>query len=107
MLLDVRNINVRSGPGTTFAVLGEPLELDSCLTFRALSEDETWLLIAPDQIDPNLQQYEGGWIRRNHIDFFAVTRENYEFLLYQLWGLTRITPHIEDARCEYLRRSFP
>ena len=65
VLIDVRNINVRSGPGTNFAVLGEPLDLDSCLTFRALSEDETWLLIAPEQSDPDLRQYEGGWIRRD------------------------------------------
>jgi len=63
--LDVRNINVRSGPGTTYAVLGEPLDLDSCLTFRALNEGETWLLIAPNQADPALKQYEGGWIRRD------------------------------------------
>lgn len=46
----------------------------------------------------------GGGIRRRHIDFFVVTRANYELLLDRLWGLTRVTPHIEDARCEYLRR---
>ncbi len=63
--LDVRNINVRSGPGTVYAVLGEPLDLDSCLTFRALNEEQTWLLIAPNQTNPILQQYEGGWIRRD------------------------------------------
>jgi len=63
--LDVRNINVRSGPGTGYAVLGEPLDLDSCLTFRALNEDETWFLIASNQSDPNLRQYEGGWIRHD------------------------------------------
>ena len=63
--LDVRNINVRSGPGTTYAVLGEPLDLDSCLTFRGLNEDETWFLIAPDQSDSDLRQYEGGWIRHD------------------------------------------
>ncbi len=63
--LDVRNINVRSGPGTIYAVLGEPLDLDSCLTFRALNEEESWLLIAPGQADPNMKQYEGGWIRRD------------------------------------------
>jgi len=63
--LDVRNINVRSGPGTTYTVLGEPLDLDSCLTFHGLNEDETWFLIAPDQGDQNLRQYEGGWIRHD------------------------------------------
>ena len=63
--LDVRNINVRSGPGTTYAVLGDPLDLDSCMTFRALNTDETWFLIAPNQSDPTLRQYEGGWIRHD------------------------------------------
>jgi len=47
---------------------------------------------------------KGGWIRRKHIDFFVVTKQNYEYLLNQLWGLSRVTPYIEDARCEYLRR---
>ena len=65
VLIDVHNINVRSGPGTTYAVLGEPLEVDACLNFRALNEDETWLLIAPNQSTPSLQQYDGGWIRRD------------------------------------------
>jgi len=63
--LDVRNINIRSGPGTNYAVLGEPLDLDSCLIFRGLNEDETWFLIAPNQSDSNLRQYEGGWIRHD------------------------------------------
>jgi hypothetical protein len=34
------------------------------LTFRAHNEDETWLLISPNQVDSALQQYEGGWIFR-------------------------------------------
>jgi hypothetical protein len=63
--LDVNNINVRSGPGTNFAVLGEPLDLDHCPVFSALDEDELWLLIAPGQSDPALIEYEGGWIRRD------------------------------------------
>jgi hypothetical protein len=57
-------INVRSGPGTNYAVLGEPLRLRQCLAFRAVNENETWLLIAPDQEVPSHQQYEGGWIFR-------------------------------------------
>lgn len=65
VLLDINNINVRSGPGTTYAVLGEPLDVDSCLNFRALNNDETWLLIAPNQSTPSLLQYDGGWIRRD------------------------------------------
>jgi hypothetical protein len=65
VLLDIHNINVRSGPGTTHAVLGEPLDVDACLNFRALNDDETWLLIAPQQSSPSLLQYDGGWIRRD------------------------------------------
>ncbi|MBK9924582.1 MAG: toll/interleukin-1 receptor domain-containing protein [Anaerolineales bacterium] len=63
---DVSNINVRSGPGTFYAVLGKPLDVtDACLTFRAVSEDEMWFLIAPNQKDADLKQYEGGWIRHD------------------------------------------
>jgi hypothetical protein len=62
--LFANTINVRSGPGTTYAVLGEPLPLRRCLEFRAVNENETWLLIAPNQEDPRNAQYEGGWIFR-------------------------------------------
>ena len=57
-------INVRSGPGTIYAPLGEPLLVDTCLFFSARNEEATWLQIAPNQADPSLQQYEGGWIFR-------------------------------------------
>ena len=62
--LYANTINVRSGPGTNFAVLGEPLRLRQCLAFRAVNENETWLLIALNQEDLAHQQYEGGWIFR-------------------------------------------
>jgi len=62
--LYANTINVRSGPGTNYARLGEPLAVGACLTFRARNKDETWLLVAPDQNDSTLQQYEGGWIFR-------------------------------------------
>jgi len=62
--LYANTINVRSGPGTNFAVLGEPLRLRECLAFRAVNENETWLLIASNQEKPEHQQYEGGWIFR-------------------------------------------
>lgn len=57
-------INVRSGPGTNFAVIGEPLRVGKCLSFRAVNEATTWLLVAPNQADPDFAQYEGGWIFR-------------------------------------------
>jgi hypothetical protein len=58
------SINVRSGPGTNFAPLGEPLLVDTCLFFSARNEEATWLQVAPNQQDPSLRQYEGGWIYR-------------------------------------------
>lgn len=71
--LDVNNINVRSGPGTNYARLGELLSVrdeagesvEVCLWFRARSEDGLWLLMASGQADPALRQYEGGWLRRD------------------------------------------
>ena len=60
----VNSINVRSGPGSDHARIGEPLPVGSCLDFRAQNEEGTWLLIAPNQADPFLRQYEGGWIFR-------------------------------------------
>jgi hypothetical protein len=59
------SINVRSGPGTIYAPLGDPLLVDSCLFFSARNEEGTWLQIAPNQPDRSLQQYEGGWIFRD------------------------------------------
>ncbi|HEX5810244.1 MAG TPA: hypothetical protein VFY25_16355, partial [Anaerolineales bacterium] len=58
-------INVRSGPGTTHAPLGEPLLVDTCLFFSARNEESTWLQIAVNQPDASLRQYEGGWIYRD------------------------------------------
>jgi|GEM_PF-840613 len=64
-LKDVFAINVRSGPGTNYIPLGEPLRVGKCLAFWALNEEETWLLVANGQTDPDMRQYEGGWIRRD------------------------------------------
>jgi hypothetical protein len=36
----------------------------TCLFFSARNEEATWLQIAPNQSDPSLRQYEGGWIYR-------------------------------------------
>jgi len=65
---DYPAINVRSGPATYFTTVGEGLRVGRCLTFSAIiinERDETWLLVANDQSDPNMIQYEGGWIRRD------------------------------------------
>jgi hypothetical protein len=57
------SINVRSGPGTIYAPLGEPLLVDECLNFSARNEEGTWLQIAPNQ-RAEFEQYIGGWIFR-------------------------------------------
>jgi len=64
--LYANTINVRSGPGTIYAPIGDPkgLPVGTCLNFSARNEEETWLLIAPIQTDAALQQYVGGWIFR-------------------------------------------
>jgi len=43
----------------------EALRVGKCLTFWAVSEDGLWMLIANDQADPEMQKFEGGWIRRD------------------------------------------
>lgn len=58
-------INVRSGPGTNYAPVGEPLLVGKCLTFSAQNEERTWLQVSPNQSDLIFQQYEGGWIARD------------------------------------------
>ncbi len=65
-------IYVRTGPDDSYAPFEEGLltknprtQNPQCLTFSAISEDGLWLLIADDQTDPEIQTFEGGWIRRD------------------------------------------
>jgi tetratricopeptide (TPR) repeat protein len=60
----VNTISVRSGPGTIYAPVGEPLSVGTCLFFSARNEQMTWLQVAPNQPEISLGQYEGGWIFR-------------------------------------------
>jgi hypothetical protein len=70
------NIYVRSGPGQTFEAkvldlrddLGRSLNV--CPWFSAQIEGEgyVWLLIAPDQREESLEEFEEGWIRRDLLD---------------------------------------
>jgi hypothetical protein len=65
---DFPAVNVRSGPATYYPTLGEGLRVGRCLAFSGIflnERDETWLLVANNQEDPDMQQYEGGWIRRD------------------------------------------
>ena len=56
---------VRTGPSVDYPPFEEALRVGKCLTFWAMSEDGLWLLIANDQADPEMQKFEGGWIRRD------------------------------------------
>jgi len=45
----------------------------------------------------------GGGIKKRKMDFFVVTYGNFRFLLDELLGVSWVTPHIQEPRCEYLR----
>lgn len=45
----------------------------------------------------------GGNIKKRKMDFFVASYGNFRTLLDRLAGVTWITPHIEEPRCEYLR----
>ena len=65
---DYPAVNVRSGPATYYPTLGEGLRVGRCLAFSGViinERDETWLLVATNQEDLEMQQYEGGWMRRD------------------------------------------
>ncbi len=64
-LSDVSAVNVRRGPGVEYPAFEDALRVGKCLTFWAQSENGLWLLIANDQADPEMQKFEGGWIRRD------------------------------------------
>jgi hypothetical protein len=64
-LSDVSAVNVRQGPGIEYPTFEDALRVGKCLTFWAVSEDGMWMLIANDQADPEMQKFEGGWIRRD------------------------------------------
>ena len=67
---DVYSVNVRSGPGTDLGVLTDApaIEVGKCPLIGGHNEEDTWLMIAYDQSDPELQKYEGGWIRKDLFD---------------------------------------
>lgn len=70
------NIYVRTGPGQTFEAKVLDLRddfgrsLNVCPWFSAQVEGEgyVWLLIAPDQREESLEEFEEGWIRRDLLD---------------------------------------
>lgn len=67
---DVHSVNVRSGPGTDKGVLeGAPaIEVGECPLIGGRNEEDTWYMIAYNQPNPELQLFEGGWIRKDLFD---------------------------------------
>lgn len=67
---DVHSVNVRSGPGTDKGVLVDApaIVVGKCPLIGGRNEEDTWLMIAHDQPDPELQPFEGGWIRKDLFD---------------------------------------
>ena len=67
---DVFSIYVRSGPGTDRGVLPDApvIEVGKCPVIGGHNEEDTWLMIAYKQPDPEYQPYEGGWIRKDLFD---------------------------------------
>ena len=70
------NIYVRTGPGQTFEAKvldlrddsGRSLEVCPWFSAQIESEGHVWLLIAPDQREESLEEFEEGWIRRDLLD---------------------------------------
>lgn len=56
------NATVREGPDTSFPSKGR-LSPDTCLTFDLRLLDNSWVQIAQDQRDENLQLYALGWVK--------------------------------------------
>lgn len=70
------NIYVRSGPGQSYRAeildlrddSGARLEVCPWFSAQIADDNDTWLLIAPDQKETSLQPFEGGWIRSDLLD---------------------------------------
>ena len=69
--IDARNINVREGPSSDlYPVLGQ-IPVETCLLFSAVHvnmKDETWLLVASGQPDPEMRKFAGGWVSANLLE---------------------------------------
>lgn len=67
---NIQAVWVRSGPGTDRGVLSSAsaIEVGKCPLIGGQNEDEDWLMIAYDQIDPEYVRYEGGWVSKDLFD---------------------------------------
>jgi len=46
----------------------------------------------------------GGNIKKRKMDFFVESTDHWRFILSRLFGVIWVTPHVEEPRCQYLRR---
>lgn len=67
---DVHSVNVRTGPGVDRGVLNDAsaIEVGMCPLIGGHNAENTWLMIAYKQTDPELQKFGGGWIRKDLFD---------------------------------------
>ncbi|HUG33656.1 MAG TPA: toll/interleukin-1 receptor domain-containing protein, partial [Anaerolineales bacterium] len=70
------NIYVRSGPRQTYVAKvldlrdesGNPITVCPGFSAQITIGEDTWLLVALNQDEPTLREFEGGWIRRDLLD---------------------------------------
>ena len=70
------NIYVRSGPGQNYSALvlnlrddsGNPITVCPGFSAQITNGEDIWLLVSLNQDDPTLEEFEGGWIRRDLLD---------------------------------------
>ncbi len=67
---DIHSVYVRTGPGTdrSYLVEAPAMEVGKCPLIGGHNEEDTWLMIAYNQPDPEFVPYEGGWIRKDLFD---------------------------------------
>ena len=91
--------------------------------FRSVAVDPRWVPLGTPLYMPELKGMRlpdgsyhdgcvraddtGGGIRRREIDFFVESYANYKYLEEQLWNDHKVTPHVEEPRCQYLRQFDP
>ena len=70
------NIYVRSGPGQNYSARvlnlrdesGNPITVCPGFSAQIINGEDIWLLLALNQEDPTLDEFGGGWIRRDLLD---------------------------------------
>ena len=135
VLADGRVVNTagkcRYGYGTCFTVLdrethpfGRGAKRRAIVPFKSVAVDPRFIPFGEPLFIPEFEGLllpdgtvhdgcvraddSGGNIKEQQIDFFVLTEDYYrELLLDGLWGKDRITPTIEDPRCDYLREPWP